>query len=148
MPYPRNIIFSFVRSFYDYVRSKVIIAVILNLVGLILLTVGYFSLIATIQYYQRPENAVDAGSSQAIRGYVTFGILILLGLVLLIVAFVMDILAWGRLKTFFKENMSMFPGSAGKNAQTGCLLMQIGAIIGILRVVGCFLLYSLKKSTE
>ncbi len=128
-------------------RSKIIVAVILSLIGLILIGVGLAALFATIQ---TATEAGEGGSAAAISAYVTFGIMILAGLILLIVAFVLELLAWGRLKTFFKENESMFPGSAGKNAKTGCLLMQLGAIpfLGILRAVGCFLLYSLKKNAE
>jgi len=106
-------------------RSKIIVAAILGLVGLILMGVGVTALITTIE---RATEAGEGGSAENIRRYVAFGIMILAGLIMLIVALVFEILAWGRLKTFFKENESMFSGSSGKNAQTGCLLMQIGAI--------------------
>ena len=86
-------------------RSKIIVAVILSLVGFILFTLGMVLLFASIQ--QAVESG-EGGSAAAISAYVTFGIMILLGLVLLIVAFVLELLAWGRLKTFFKENQSMF----------------------------------------
>jgi len=127
-------------------RSKIIVAVILSLIGLILFVVGINALLRTIE---KAIESGEGGSAENIRLYVAFGIMILVGLILLIVGLVFEILAWGRLKTFFKENESMFSGTAGKNAQIGCLLMQLGAIpfIGpILRVVGFFLLYSLKKN--
>ena len=128
-------------------RSKIIVALILALIGTIFITIGWLSILAIVE-------GPDPGSTGAIQGYVSFGILILIGLVILIVGGVFEILAWSSLRDFFKNNLSMFPEGIGKNAETGCFLMKLGAIfilnfilaiVGfILRVIGYFMMSKLK----
>ncbi len=129
-------------------RSKIIVALILALIGTIFITVGLASIYAII------NSGIDLGSPEAIQGYISFGILILIGIVVLVVGAVFEIIAWGSLRDFFKNNLSMFPEGIGKNAETGCFLMKLGAIFNltlilaligfILRVIGYFKLSKLK----
>ena len=128
-------------------RSKIIVALILALIGTIFVTIGYVSIMAIV-------NGPDPGSTGAIQGYISFGILILIGLVLLIVGGVFEIIAWDRLKTFFENNLKMFPEGIGNSAKTGSYLMKLGAIFNltfilaivgfILRVIGYFMMSKLK----
>ena len=128
-------------------RSKIIVALILALIGTIFVTIGYVSIIAIV-------NGPDPGSPGAIQGYISFGILILIGLVLLIVGGVFEIIAWDRLKSFFENNLKMFPEGIGNSAKTGSYLMKLGAIFNltfilaivgfILRVIGYFMMSKLK----
>jgi len=128
-------------------RSKIIVALILALIGTIFITIGYASIMAIV-------NGPDPGSTAAIQGYISFGILILIGIVVLVVGAVFEIIAWGSLRDFFKNNLSMFPEGIGKNAETGSFLMKLGAIftltfilaiVGfILRVIGYFMMSKLK----
>ena len=129
-------------------RSKIIVALILALIGTIFITVGLASIYAII------NSGIDLGSPEAIQGYISFGILILIGIVVLVVGAVFEIIAWGSLRDFFKNNLSKFPEGIGKNAETGCFLMKLGAIfiltfilavVGfILRVIGYFMMSKLK----
>jgi uncharacterized membrane protein len=128
-------------------RSKIIVALILALIGTIFVTIGYASIVAI-------ANGPDPGSPAAVQGYITFGILILIGIVVLVVGAVFEIIAWGSLRDFFKNNLSMFPEGIGKNAETGCFLMKLGAIFNltfilaivgfVLRVIGYFMMSKLK----
>ena len=128
-------------------RSKIIVALILALIGTIFVTIGWLTILAIVE-------GPDPGSPAAIQGYISFGILILIGIVILIVGGVFEIIAWGSLRDFFKNNLSKFPEGIGKNAETGCYLMKLGAIFNltfilavigfILRVIGYFMLSKLK----
>ena len=74
---------------------------------------------------------------------------------MIIVGAVFEIIAWGQLKRFFDSNLAMFPEDIGKSAKTGSFLCQLGAIFNItfilapvgaiLKVVGYFMLFKLKK---
>ena len=131
-------------------RTKIIIAVILVFVGFILIGVGF----ATIWATATGQTGLNPGSPEAIQIYVTYGILILVGIVLIIVGAVFEILAWGKLKRFFDSKLAMFPEDIGKSAKTGSFLCQLGAIFNItfilapigaiLKVVGYFMLSKLK----
>lgn len=128
-------------------RFKIILALILNLIGLIIITVGWVSIVAI-------ATGPDPGSSSAAQGYITFGIVIIAGIIILILGVVMEILAWGRLKNFFRNNKGMFPEGIGSSGESGSLLLQIGAILNltvififvgfILRVIGYYKLSALK----
>ena len=114
--------------------SKIKSAAILTIVGL---PFFYFALIL----FQ--TNAWPAGIP-----------LIIVGIILLLIAAIKRIQGWNAMKGFFTANQSMFSGDIGKKAETGSLLMFIGAIfyitiflmvIGfILDVIGYFMLSSLK----
>ncbi|MFX0138146.1 MAG: hypothetical protein ACFFDN_31170 [Candidatus Hodarchaeota archaeon] len=128
-------------------RSKIIVALILGLIGTIIITIGWVSIVAIAQ-------GPDPASEAAIRGYYTFGFLILIGLIILIVGGVFEIIAWGRLRDFFSNNLDMFPEGIGNSAKTGSYLMKLGAIFNltfllafvgfILRVVGYLKLSKLR----
>ncbi len=132
-------------------RTKIIIAVILVFVGMILIGVGIAAIIVTAT----GQTPLDPGSPEAIGIYVTNGIMILAGLVMIIVGAVFEIIAWGKLKRFFDSKLAMFPEDIGKSAKTGAFLCQLGAIFNItfilapvgaiLKVVGYFMLFKLKK---
>lgn len=122
-------------------RKRMIVVLVLSLIGLILLYVGLAGILAI-------ASSSDPGSSSAIAGYATFGLMMLVGIILLIVALIMEIIAWSDLRGFFRDNKSMFSEDIAKSAKTGSLLMMLGAIpiVGpILRVVGCFMLSKLKN---
>lgn len=116
-------------------RSKIIIAIILGIPGLLFFTLGIILLVF---------------------GFIVVGILcILMGIVILLIAAILSILAWGRLEVFFKTNMNLFPSNIGNDARTGANLCKIGAILNItiilsfigdiLRIIGYFKLGSLKN---
>ena len=126
-------------------RSKIILALILSFIGGILFAIGLAAILA-IAYGPDPG---------AWEGYVVFGIMALIGLVLMIVGAILEILAWNDLKHFFRDNKSMFPEPIGKSAESGSKFLMIGSIftltiilafIGfIFRVIGYFKLSALKK---
>ncbi len=97
-----------------------------------------------------------AGTPEAIAVYITWGIIILIGLIMLIFGGVFNIIAWGRLKTFFDANMAMFSGDIGESAKKGAFICQLGAIFfltfflssvgGLLNVIGYFMLLKLKDA--
>ena len=62
-------------------RSKIILALILALIGLIIITIGWVSIVAIV-------TGPDPGSPGAVQGYITFGILILVGVIILIVVII------------------------------------------------------------
>ena len=132
-------------------RTKIIVAVILVFVAMILIGVS----IATIIVTATGQTPLDPGSPEAIGIYVTYGIMILAGIAMIIVGAVFEIIAWGKLKRFFDSKLAMFPEDIGKSAKTGAFLCQLGAIFNItfilapvgaiLKVVGYFMLFKLKK---
>ena len=129
-------------------RSRILVAAILVTLGLILATVGYSVIIFTLQ-------TDDPGSSAAIGNYIIFGILLLIGIILLIVGAIFELLAWTDMKGFFDDNLSKFPEDIGNSAKTGSLLCMIGAILTLtfvlavfghlLRAIGYFMLMKLKE---
>ena len=121
--------------------KRILIAIITAIIGTIFLQIGMGGLFAIL------NSGGDLGSPAAIAGYIIFGILILTAIILLIIALIFDILAWSDMKGFFRDNKSMFPEDKAKNAETGSLLMMLGAIpfVGfILRIIGCYFLSQLK----
>ena len=132
------------RSFH----KRMITAAILVTLGLILATVGLSVIMFTIQ-------SSDPGSTQAIQNYIIFGILLLIGLVLLIIGAIFELLAWTDMKGFFRDNLSQFPENIGNSAKTGALLCFIGSILtltfilsvfgSLLRAIGYFMLMKLKE---
>lgn len=80
--------------------------------------------------------------------------LIIVGIILLLIAAIKRIQGWNAMKGFTTANKSMFSDDIGKKAETGSMLMFIGAIfyitiflmvIGvILDIIGYFMLSSLK----
>jgi len=132
-------------------RTKIIVAVILVFVAMILIGVSITTIIVTAT----GQTPLDPGSPEAIGIYVTYGIMILAGIAMIIVGAVFEIIAWGQLKRFFDSKLAMFPEDIGKSAKTGSFLCQLGAIFNItfilapvgaiLKVVGYFMLFKLKK---
>ena len=116
-------------------RSKIIIAMILGIPGLLFITLGIVLLIL---------------------GFIIVAILfIVLAIIILLIAAIFNILAWGKLEDFFKANMNMFPANISNDARTGANLCKVGAILNItiilafigdiLRIIGYFKLASLKN---
>ncbi len=130
-------------------RTYIIIGTVMIFVGSILIPIGINTIVAR-------ATSEGAGTPEAIQVYVTWGIIILVGLIMIIVGGVLNIIAWGRLKRFFDANMSMFSGDIGKSAKTGAFLCQLGAIffltfilaiVGfILSVIGYFMLSKLRNA--
>ena len=128
-------------------RTRIIVASILVTLGLILATVGYSVIMFTLQ-------TDEPGSTAAIVNYIIFGILLLIGIILLIIGAIFELLAWTDMKGFFRDNLSMFPENIGNSAKTGSLLCMIGAILTLtfilapfgylLRAIGYFMLMKLK----
>ena len=77
---------------------------------------------------------------------------------MLLSAAILNIQAWGRLRTFFETNMTLFPQNIAINAKEGSHYCKIGAILDItiilsfigdlLRVIGYFKLATLKDLKE
>ena len=125
----------------DYFCKRILVAIITAIIGSISFQIGWGGLNDIL------TGGGDLGSSEAIAGYIIFGVLILTGSILLIIALIFDILAWSDMKGFFRDNKSMFPEDKVKNAETGSLLMMLGAIpfVGfILRIIGSYFLSKLK----
>lgn len=122
-------------------RSRIITALILTFIGFLFFTIGIAGIYA-IAYGPNP------GSPQAVQGYIVLGLLILIGIIVLIIALIMQILGWSSFRRFFRANKSMFPEKIGNNAETACLLLMLGVIpvIGpLLNIIGFFLLSKLKE---
>ena len=120
--------------------KRILVAIITTIIGSIFLQIGLAGIYAI-------AGGPDPGSGAAIAGYIVLGILLLVGIILLIIALIFDILAWSDMKGFFRDNKSMFPEEKAKNAETGSLLMMLGAIpfVGfILRIIGSYFLSQLK----
>ncbi len=125
----------------DSFCKRIMVAIITAIIGSIFFQIGIGGLFAIL------NGGGDLGSPAAIVGYIIFGILILAGIIILIIALIFDILAWSDMKGFFRDNKSMFPEGMAKNAETGSLLMMLGAIpfVGfILRIIGSYFLSKLK----
>ena len=128
-------------------RTRIIVSVILVTLGIIMATVAFSIIMATIQ-------GPDPGSPEAVTMYITFGIVALIGIVIIIIGAIFELLAWTDLKGFFRDNVGKFPEDIGKSAQTGALLGMIGAILtltfilaflgSLLRAIGYFMLAKLK----
>ncbi|MBD3256294.1 MAG: zinc-ribbon domain-containing protein [Candidatus Lokiarchaeota archaeon] len=116
-------------------RSKIVNAIILNIIGSLMLFVG------TIFY----------------RGIIVIGLLIL-GIIFLIVGAILRIQGWSRLHKFIGQNRSMFPPKIASDTESGANLMKIAgilyltiilAIIGlILEIIGYFKLGSFRDLAE
>jgi len=120
--------------------KRILVAIITTIIGSIFLQIGLAGIYA-IAYGPNP------GSEAAIAGYIVLGLLLLVGIILLIIALIFDILAWSDMKGFFRDNKSMFTEDKAKKAETGSLLMMLGAIpfVGfILRIIGSYFLSQLK----
>ncbi|TFG22269.1 MAG: hypothetical protein EU529_10915 [Promethearchaeota archaeon] len=97
-----------------------------------------------------------AGTPEAIAVYITWGIIILIGLIIMIIGSVFNIIAWGRLKNFFDANMVKFSGNIGESAKKGAFVCQLGAIFSLtfflslvgnlLNVIGYLMLLKLKDA--
>lgn len=97
-----------------------------------------------------------AGTPDAIAVYITWEIIILIGLIMMIVGGIFNIIAWGRLKSFFDANIAMFSRNIGESAKKGAFVCQLGAIfiltfflsfVGtLLNVIGYFMLLKLKDA--
>jgi hypothetical protein len=120
--------------------KRILVAIITTIIGSIFLQIGLAGIYA-IAY------GPDPGTGASIAGYIVLGLLVIAAIVLLIIAIIFDILAWSDMKGFFRDNKTMFPEDKAKNAETGSLLMMLGAIpvVGfILRIIGSYLLSQLK----
>jgi len=123
-------------------RSKIINSFILGIIGIIIFTTGLVGLGITIFFI-----------GKLVLTIIPVTILII-GFVFLLIAAILQIQAWGRLESFFTNNMTLFPQEVAKEAKTGAKLCKIGAILDItvilmfigdiLRAIGYFKLASLK----
>jgi len=80
---------------------------------------------------------------------------IIIGIILLFISGFQEYQGWDRLQIFFDENRSMFPPSIANAGNSGTGLLKVGGILNIfivlifigsiLRIIGFFILLSLKK---
>ncbi|TFG01416.1 MAG: hypothetical protein EU540_03735 [Promethearchaeota archaeon] len=127
---------------------------------LITLSVHWLGILYPIGFNIIEDRATSggAGTPGAIAVYITWGIIILIGLIMLIGGGVFNIIAWGRLKNFFDAKMVKFSGNIGESAKKGAFVCQLGAIffltfylsiVGLLlNVIGYLLLLKLKDAEE
>ena len=123
-------------------RSKIITSFILGIIGMIILTTGFVGLGITIFFI-----------GSFVLSMIPLAILIV-GIIVLLIAAIMQIQAWGSLESFFTNNATLFSPKMAKDAIKGAKLCKIGAILDmtiiltfigdILRVVGYFRLAPLK----
>jgi hypothetical protein len=86
-------------------RSKIILAVILFIIGILFLLGGTMGLVAVITYAPRAGAAVGA-----------LIVVMIFGIIILIIAAIFRIQGWSRLQKFFEENQNMFPSDIGESA--------------------------------
>ena len=125
-------------------RSKVIISFILGIIGITIFITGLVGLGITIFFI---------GELNLLTLPLTLTIVII-GIIVLIIAAIIQIQAWGRLESFFTNNASLFPQQIAKDARDGAKYCKIGAILDItviltfigdiLRVIGYFKMAPLK----
>ncbi len=123
-------------------RSKVIISFILGIIGMIIFTTGLVGIGITIFFI-----------GNLILLPIPLTILII-GVILLLIAAILQIKAWSSLESFFTNNTTLFPEKIAKDARDGAKYCKIGAILDItiiltfigdiLRVIGYFKLAPLK----
>ncbi len=123
-------------------RSKIIISFILGIIGMVILTTGLVGLGITIFFI-----------GSFVLSMIPLAILIV-GIIVMLIAAIMQIQAWGSLESFFTNNATLFSPKMAKDAIKGANLCKIGAILDmtiiltfigdILRVVGYFRLAPLK----
>ncbi len=80
---------------------------------------------------------------------------IIIGIILLFISGFQEYQGWDRLQIFFDQNRSMFPPSIANTGNSGTGLLKVGGILNIfivltfigsiLRIIGFFILVSLKK---
>jgi len=123
-------------------RSKIINSFILGIIGMMIFTAGLAGLGITIFFI---------GNLILLTIPLTF---VIIGIIVLIIAAIFQIQAWGRLESFFINNATLFPEKIAKDARDGAKYCKIGAILDItvifmfigdiLRVIGYFKLAPLK----
>ncbi len=123
-------------------RSKIITSFIIGIIGMIIFTTGLVGLGITIFFI---------GDLNLLIIPLTISII---GIIILIIAAILQIQAWSSLESFFTNNTTLFPPKIAKIAKDGAKLCKIGAIIDItiilmwigdiLRVIGYFKLAPLK----
>ena len=123
-------------------RSKIITSFILGIIGMFILTTGLVGLGITIFFI-----------GSFVLSMIPLAILII-GIIVLLIAAILQIKAWGSLESFFTNNATLFSPKMAKDAIKGAKLCKIGAILDmtiiltfigdILRVVGYFRLAPLK----
>ena len=123
-------------------RSKVITSFILGIIGMIIFTTGLVGLGITIFFI---------GDLNLLIIPLTISII---GIIVLIIAAILQIQAWGSLENFFTNNQALFSPKIAKDAKDGAKFCKIGAILDItiflmfigdiLRVIGYFKLAPLK----
>ena len=101
-------------------RSKIIIALIILIIGWIFMAIGWIGI--GIQLFLIRE------ITPAIIIPIT---IIVIAVILIIIAAILTIQAWGRLETFFVNNMTMFPGDISEDAKKGAKYLKIAAILEI-----------------
>jgi len=129
-------------------RSKYIIAFVISLLGGFFLFGAMIFLVIFVIY----------GYYWSYFILITFGVLMLIGIIIFVISGYIEYKAWENLMIYFETNKTMFPEiiaieaiKGSKNLKLGAIfnLTIILAIVGvILRIIGFFQLASLKKLYE
>jgi len=123
-------------------RSKLIWGTILKAIGETLFTIGLLGILMA----SRP------------RGLIIFVSIFIFGIIIWLIGSIFRIQSWGRLQSFFKANMSLFPPNLANEAYKGAKLSKTGSILditiflefigNIFRIIGYFKLSKLKNLQE
>ena len=104
-------------------RSKIINSFILGIIGIIIFTAGLVGLGITIFFIGDLALSIIPVT------------ILIIGFIFLLIAAILQIQAWGRLESFFTNNMTLFPQEVAKEAKTGAKLCKIGAILDITDIL-------------
>ncbi|TFG22929.1 MAG: hypothetical protein EU529_09090 [Promethearchaeota archaeon] len=101
-------------------HSKIILGLILLIIGWIFMALGWIGI------------GIQLFLIRAITPTIIIPItIIVIAVILIIIAAILTIQAWGRLQTFFENNMTMFPGDICEDAKKGAKYLKIAAILEI-----------------
>ncbi|MFX1393669.1 MAG: zinc ribbon domain-containing protein [Promethearchaeota archaeon] len=131
-------------------RTKMIVVLILRIIGYLIIVSAYSTMILLF------EMGVLLGTGWTF--VLLFVFIIINGVILLLIASILGIIAWGGLNNFFLYEMNVSPIDIHNNAKSGANLCKIGAILDctfifwfigyILRIIGYFKLGSLKNMDD
>ncbi|TXT60370.1 MAG: membrane protein of unknown function [Promethearchaeota archaeon] len=106
-------------SFISEFRSKFIAAFLVRIIGIILIAFSFMFLIILLIFY----------GGFYITFLIAFGVLLLVGLIVLISGSVVEMKAWKELKQFFEKNRKMFPSHIADDVIKGCEQLKNGVLM-------------------
>jgi len=101
-------------------HSKIILGFVILIIGWIFMAIGWIGI--GIQLFLIRE------ITPTIIIPIT---VIVVAVILIVIAAILTIQAWGRLATFFENNMTMFPGDISEDSKKGAKYLKIAAILEI-----------------